>query len=464
MTDRPSEQSDPQLRDLLHDAVADVEPTRDLDLSATPSRRVAHWLPVTVAAALATVLVVTGTAWLVQRDDAPPAAAPGPPSSTASVTAFTVVETPDGPRLAPEARNVPRSGDLLAQALRQTLLEAPTTPGRSAAWFEGAPSWVARLDATVSDGVVVVDVDIAATVDLYTVPAEVPLFAQAVAWTAATALDDPATRVRFTQGGRPTGGFLPSGTTTPDPTVLLDAPSSTDRGTWVDAYAVTQASGTPMLTTDRRQVPEGTDPLQGAVEATVAGPPDGAGTRGLWPAGTAVTARERGGVIEVDFTDGLGGDVPSESAVNGLALQTIVWAATAAVDDPDAGVRFLVRGEPVPSLLELDTSQPMTRQVEASVVAPVTIDSVGNGETVSSPFTVSGLATAFEGTVTWTLVREEQTVRRGFATAEQAGTPSPYSFRVQAPPGSYTLEVRETDPSDGEGRAPFGVAKRITVR
>ena len=40
---------------------------------------------------------------------------------------------------------------------------------------------------------------------------------------------------------------------------------------------------------------------------------------------------------------------------------------------------------------------------------------------------------------------------------------SPYSFTVDAPPGSYTLVVHDTDPSGGEGLAPWRDTKDVTV-
>ena len=87
-----------------------------------------------------------------------------------------------------------------------------------------------------------------------------------------------------------------------------------------------------------------------------------------------------------------------------------------------------------------------------------------DGATLTSPFEVAGRATAFEGTVQWELRRGATAIRSGFATAAQCCTSSPYSFTVTAPPGDYTLVVREDDVSDGEGAAPAQDTKRVTVR
>jgi hypothetical protein len=41
---------------------------------------------------------------------------------------------------------------------------------------------------------------------------------------------------------------------------------------------------------------------------------------------------------------------------------------------------------------------------------------------------------------------------------------APYSFRVKnVPPGDYTLVVHDSDPSGGEGPAPWTDTKAVTV-
>ncbi|GAB3995447.1 Gmad2 immunoglobulin-like domain-containing protein [Nocardioides marmoraquaticus] len=302
------------LHDLLHDAVADVEPTRDLELGPRPRRGV-HWAPVTVAAALTTVLALTGSVWLVQRggSQAPPAAA----ARTTTVVAYAVVDTPAGPRLTADPREVDTGEDPLQAAVEQTLLVAPEARSLRPVWFDETPGWVAQVSVSGSSGVVTVDLGLGSAVDLSEAPKDVPLLGQAVAWTVATALDDPDVQVRMTSGGRADASFVPG-------------------------------ADTPLL-------------------------------------------------------------------ADGAAL------------------------------------------------APVTVETVADGAAVPSPVTVTGLAATFEGTVTWRLLDGDEVVREGFTTAEQCCTPSPYSFELDAPPGDYVLEVGETDPSDGEGTAPYVARSRLTI-
>ncbi|HET9861299.1 MAG TPA: Gmad2 immunoglobulin-like domain-containing protein, partial [Nocardioidaceae bacterium] len=86
------------------------------------------------------------------------------------------------------------------------------------------------------------------------------------------------------------------------------------------------------------------------------------------------------------------------------------------------------------------------------------------GAEVTVPFEVSGLANAFEANVQWELMQGDTVVKEGFTMAEEAFTMAPYSFRVKdVPPGDYTLVVHDSDPSGGEGFAPWVDTKNITV-
>jgi hypothetical protein len=90
------------------------------------------------------------------------------------------------------------------------------------------------------------------------------------------------------------------------------------------------------------------------------------------------------------------------------------------------------------------------------------ISTPADGATVSSPFTVSGKAAAYEGNVQWELKQGSTVVRRGFATAKVCCTLSPYSFTVKAPPGTYTLVVHDEDV--GEGPPPARDTAQVWVQ
>jgi hypothetical protein len=97
------------------------------------------------------------------------------------------------------------------------------------------------------------------------------------------------------------------------------------------------------------------------------------------------------------------------------------------------------------------------------VLASVSIGSPTDGATVHSPFTVEGRAAAFEANVQWELKQGDTVVRKGFTTAEECCTLAPYSFAVDAPPGTYTLVVHDEDASGGEGLPPAEDTKDVVV-
>ena len=116
---------DGDLRRLLDDAVSDVHPEGGPDEIRARARRPSamRWLPITVAAAAATAVVIAGGAWLAQRHPGsnPPAAGPGTTDTHGLVgpaaghpvdaTVYYVGATAAGPRLFPEARRVADATD-----------------------------------------------------------------------------------------------------------------------------------------------------------------------------------------------------------------------------------------------------------------------------------------------------------------------------------------------------------------
>lgn len=203
-----------------------------------------------------------------------------------------------------------------------------------------------------------------------------------------------------------------------------------------------------------------------AVEAAVTGPPADPDYRTLWPHGTAVQhAQLEDGVLSVDLS-GPVVDRPAgmSRAEAGLALQQVIHTVTVATRQP-LPVTFLVDGRPTPTVLGVPTIRPVAAGMAEDTLSPVSLPYLVDGSVQTSPFTVNGFASAFEATVQWELVRDDGTiVKRGFATADECCTLSPYSFTVTAPPGSYTLVVHDEDVSDGEGFGATQDSKRITVR
>jgi hypothetical protein len=184
-----------------------------------------------------------------------------------------------------------------------------------------------------------------------------------------------------------------------------------------------------------------------------------------WPQGTTVrSARRVGSLLEVDLAGPVSArpGAMSQPTAN-VAVQQLVRTAQD-VSGTRLPVRFLHDGHTAATLLGTSTAQPVDRSVDDMTLAPVYISSPTDQEIVDSPFTVTGQASAFEGNVQWELKQGGTVVRRGFTTAEECCTLSPYSFKVSAPPGTYTLVVHDEDVSEGEGSPPSSDTKQVRVR
>jgi hypothetical protein len=134
-----------ELRDLFEDAVSDVHPRGELTrimararAETTPSPT--RWLPLTVAAALATILTIGGVAWFAEQSQDVPTASPGGPGDdedptrsrvgrTVTVPVYYVGETAQGLRLFREFRKVQNvRGPELAIAVDEALTDSAADP------------------------------------------------------------------------------------------------------------------------------------------------------------------------------------------------------------------------------------------------------------------------------------------------------------------------------------------------
>ena len=128
--------------------------------------------------------------------------------------------------------------------------------------------------------------------------------------------------------------------------------------------------------------------------------------------------------------------------------QQLVWTVQNALDS-DARVLVTMNGEAVDSILTAEVRQPIAEDPYA--LAPVQIESPNQGDTVSSPATVSGQSATFEANVVWRVKQNGQVVTDGFTTSEGAnGVFGPFEFTVNLPPGDYTVEAFEHNMENGK--------------
>jgi hypothetical protein len=206
------------------------------------------------------------------------------------------------------------------------------------------------------------------------------------------------------------------------------------------------------------------DPGVAAVAAmlTAAHDPDYTST---WnPATRVLSVTRSGSAIVVDLSkDARTANVGSEGAA--LMIQQLVYTASAAVD-ASAPVKLLIEGKPAGELWGVVSwTKAVKRADPLDVRQLVSVESPVDGSSVTSPVTVSGVAATFEANVPWRVRNDRgKVVKKGFTTAAEAFTFSPYSFTVELEPGTYTIEVREDDPSGGAAGPAMVDTKSIVVK
>lgn len=128
-------------------------------------------------------------------------------------------------------------------------------------------------------------------------------------------------------------------------------------------------------------------------------------------------------------------------------------------------VQLLVEGEPIESLTgHVDLSVPV--EPDPFALSPVTITNPVDGQTipVGSTITLTGQATVFEATVVIEVAGPSGT-ETAFTTATE-GAPGRGTYThelVFDEPGTYTITVSASDPSDGEGPPPFSTSITVDV-
>lgn len=177
----------------------------------------------------------------------------------------------------------------------------------------------------------------------------------------------------------------------------------------------------------------------------------------------------RDGVVFVDVDAGITAHRAASSQEVAFAQQL---AHTAAGSGGDA-VQLLVDGAPVDELWgHLDWALPIVPDPDA--LSPITIvePEAGPGEVTVGPevVVVRGEARVFEATFTIQLRRAGDAVLAEDVVTASDGAPErgtwEHTFTLAGgiEPGTYTIEVQEHDPSDGEGRPPFISRRQINVR
>jgi hypothetical protein len=251
----------------------------------------------------------------------------------------------------------------------------------------------------------------------------------------------------------------------PNPTALptnsrTDGPAQPKDVTVPVYFLGDTAQGTRLFREFRRyQGVAGWSKLRIAVNGAILGDTTDPDYRSGFPKGTSAQVSLGPSTVTVDLRGD--DDLTVRRADAEITLQAIVHTVDGALQ-ASTPVEFEIDGARASTVLGVDTAQPLTRAATDDVQAPVWVVDPSNESTVDSPFTVTGQAATSEANVQWELKDGDRAVRRGFTTADECCTTSPYSFTVTAPPGTYTLVVHDTDESGG-GKVNADT-KEVTVR
>jgi hypothetical protein len=283
-----------------------------------------------------------------------------------------------------------------------------------------------------------------------------------------------------TPRGRPTAAPTTSAESTaaasealPTPTPGTPAETDADEppseppagGPSVDVYFVREGGGQPYLEPVGVRLPGPTPAVaRGALEHLLAATPADPDLVSYMPEGATLLGVDLDGrtlVVDLDLPDdGFNYGGPAE----GLAVYQIVH--TGAQFPTVARVRLLEEGRPLPGG-HFDWSKPLKPSEEQ--VSPIVIRNPQHGASVEAgDVTVTGTANTFEATVGLRLLDPDGEVVDETFTTATCGTGCrgtwEHTFAGVQDPGTWTVEAFEDDPSGGEGRAPFTVARTFVVQ
>jgi hypothetical protein len=203
----------------------------------------------------------------------------------------------------------------------------------------------------------------------------------------------------------------------------------------------------PRLYREERPNP-GSSPVTAALTTLLTEPANDPDYSSPWPTGTrllsySVQGSTDGGVGVVDVSR-----FPKVgSASEEIAVQQVVYTVTAN-DKSVKRVRLLVNGKPPTSGHE-DLSEPVARAPMLEVQGLVWLLSPKQGETVSSPVTISGYGTAYEATISWEVDSYGEKVAEGTTQAGANGEFGEFTDTVELDPGTYEVKAFESSAEDG---------------
>lgn len=240
-----------------------------------------------------------------------------------------------------------------------------------------------------------------------------------------------------------------SPTTTPPPSSTTTTPPAEDLEN-VPVYWIGDTTTQGWLYREFQTVPDTGGAVASAVAAVMSGAPLDPDYRTLWSPPERLEVTQDGDAITVDVSPDAFDNTQVGSPYAVLAVQQVVWTATAAAGSPGP-VTITVDGEAYDAWGAVSLGEPMTR--EAAVQAQIWIDSPNEGAQLEpGVVTVTGVSTAFEATVSWELTTGDgEVVETGFTMGGANGTFDTYELSTpELAAGTYTISLWEEDVSGGE--------------
>jgi hypothetical protein len=246
---------------------------------------------------------------------------------------------------------------------------------------------------------------------------------------------------------------------TPEPTEATDTASPSDEATTAAPpvttlvyYLVDDPRGI-RIAREPHELPA-EDTAAAAVAAMVAGPADPDYATPWNPDTKVLGVTRQGGVVTVDLSEQARESGAGPDAARRM-VQQLVYTVTEVTGAADKVLLTIEGRKPGELWSGVRWTKPVGRADPMVVRNLVQIDTPAEGGTSGRRLTVTGEAATFEATVPWRVVDATgAVVRKGFTTAAEGMTLSPYSFTVRLKPGTYAVEVSEDDASGGEGGVP----------
>ncbi|WP_432523821.1 Gmad2 immunoglobulin-like domain-containing protein [Kineococcus sp. SYSU DK006] len=204
---------------------------------------------------------------------------------------------------------------------------------------------------------------------------------------------------------------------------------------------------------------DGPDDPTNALRAMLAGSPSDPDYTSPWKPDPAAAVTREGGLLVADVSAAAVAGSADVGQVD-IALQQLVHTVTAAAGET-LPVQLRVDGQAEGLAFGWALPASVSRAPQADVQAPAWITEVAPA---AGGVTVSGVGTAFEGTLLYTITDASGAeVAREGVQAGANGTFGEFSFTAQLPAGRYTVAVLAPDESGGEGAAPVPDTKEFTV-